>query len=88
MERSDRSSEVRAVVIVEAVDQRMPFKRVLDDASLHTFPSTVNQAYLAKAGRVGFVDILLDDRSHVARLECVQVELSLDRNAHPLPSSS
>jgi len=73
---------VRALIVEEAVYQRMPFERLLHDAALNTFPASMNQTHLSKAECVRFVDVFLDDRRYIARFEGVQIELSLDRDAH------
>jgi len=63
---------------VEALDQRMPLQGRLDDAALHAGAAPVNQPHLAQAGLVRRVDVFLDDRLDVARLEGVEVEGAFD----------
>ena len=52
----------------------MPLEGGLDDAALHAGAAAVNQPHLAQAGLVRGLDVLLDDRPDVARMEGVEVE--------------
>ena len=58
----------------------MPVERLLYDAALHAASAAVNHSHLIKARSGGGVDILCDDRRDVARRECMQIELTLDRD--------
>ena len=62
--------------VVEALDERVPLERGLDDAALDAVAAAVNQSDLAQAGLVRGGDVLLDDRLDVARVEGVEVERS------------
>ena len=56
----------------------------LNDLALHADPPTVDQTNLAEATGLSGVEIFRDDRRHVARRECVEVERVLDRDADRL----
>ena len=77
----DGGAEVRRSVVPELDDTGMTVERLLHDAPLHAAPAPVNQAYLAKAGSGGGVNVLGDDGRNVARRECMQIELAENRNA-------
>src|SRR6266566_1372469 len=68
--------------IPEFGDERMSFERLLHDAALNTAAAPVNQADLAETLLPRGVHVLLDDGLDVARLEGVEVEAGLNRNAH------
>ena len=64
--------------IVEALYQRVPLERGLDDAALYAGAAAVNEAHLAQAGLVRRGDVLLDDGLDVTRVEGVEVESAVD----------
>ena len=66
--------------VPELRDQRVIFKRLLNDPSLNAFAASVNQTHLAQAGFMRGGDVLGDDRRHIARCERVEVERVFDRN--------
>ena len=74
-------AKMRLRRIPELGDQRMPFERLLDDAALNAAAASMNEADLAEAALPGRVHVRLDDRFDVARLERVEVERILDRDA-------
>src|SRR5260221_5032856 len=57
----------------------MAIERRLHDAALHASPAAVDDAHFVEAGGPGGVDVLGDDRRDVARRECMQIDLALDR---------
>jgi hypothetical protein len=59
----------------------MAFQRSLHDATLHAFPAAVDQPHFQKSSLVRRVEVFLDDRTHVARRDCVEVERGLDRDS-------
>lgn len=56
------------------------FECLLDDAALHPYATSVDEADFTKAREVCSVDVFLDDRSDVAWGEGVEVESRLDRD--------
>ena len=48
--------------------------------ALHPYPAAMDQPHFPKTGGVRFVEVFLDDRGNVARLEGVEVEFPLDRD--------
>src|SRR5437867_4002824 len=68
--------------VPELGDERVPLECLLDDAALNAAAAPVNEADLAKPAIPGGVDVLLDDRFDVARLERVEVEGVFYWNAH------
>ena len=58
----------------------MALERGLDDAALDAGAAAVNQSNLAQAGGVRRADILVDNRTDVARVEGVEVERVFDRD--------
>ena len=71
-------AEMRFRRIVEALDERVPLERRLDDAALHAGAAAVNEPHLAQAGLVRGGDVLLDDGLDVPRVEGVKVERAFD----------
>ena len=80
-EPRDRRPQVGFGGIPEFGDEWMPLERLLNDASLNAFAAAVNQPDLTKTSFVCRVDVLLDDRCHVAWRERMQVEVVFDRDA-------
>jgi hypothetical protein len=62
----------------------MAGQHALHDPALHADPSTVDQSDLEESPGLGGVEILGDDRRHVARREGVQIQRILDRDADRL----
>jgi len=60
----------------------MSIEHRLDETSLHTSASAVDQPDLAEPGVMGGPQVLVDDRSDVGWCERMQVQRSLDRHAH------
>lgn len=58
----------------------MTLERGLDDAALDAGAAAVNQANFAQAGGVRGADVLVDDRTDLARVERVEVERVFDWN--------
>ena len=75
----DRGTEVSFGGVPERFDERVPFERLLHDASLNPFAAAVNEPHLAQTSFVCGVDVLLHDRFDVARQEGMQIETILDR---------
>ena len=65
-QRRDRSTEVRSRIIRKALDQTMPFERVLNDPALHPSPPSVYEPHFTQSQGLRFVDVFLDDRWNVA----------------------
>ena len=65
-------------------DERVAGEDSLDELSLHADPAAVDQAHLDESLGLGRIEILRDDRRHVARREGVQVQRILDRDADRL----
>ena len=84
-EPRDGRSQVGFSGIPEFSDERMPFERLLHDASLNALAAAVNQPHLTQPGVVRRSDVLLHDRRDVSRRERVQVEVVFDRDTvgHP-----
>jgi hypothetical protein len=59
----------------------MTLEHLMHDAALHAFAAAVNQANLSQFRVVRLPDVFLDDRSHVAGSECVQIQGPVDWNA-------
>jgi|SoiMethySBSTD1v2_1073268.scaffolds.fasta_scaffold4550285_2 hypothetical protein len=66
--------------IPEFLDQLVSLQRLLNDAALNSFASSVNQAHLAESRGVSRSDVLIDDRPDVTRLERVEVDGICDRD--------
>src|SRR5262249_62412344 len=64
--------------VEKAQHQGMAREERLHARPLHPSPATVNETHLAKAPRRRFLQIFLDDRSHVLRSEGVEIERVLD----------
>src|SRR3954471_23272463 len=79
-ECSHGRAEMGARRVVERTHQRVAFERGLDDAALHAGAAAVNQANLAQPGTMRGADVLVDDRTDVARVEGVEVERVFDWN--------
>jgi len=62
----------------------MPIQGRLDDAALNTASATVHQTNFAESGVGGRLDVLLDNRRNVARIERVEVDFGFDGNANRL----
>src|SRR5262245_8438620 len=73
--------------VPELGDERMPFERLLDDATLDAAAASVDQADLAKPCFPRGGDVLVDARLDVLRLKGVQVERGFDRNSMGLVRS-
>jgi hypothetical protein len=71
---------MRRRIVKKLHDERMPFERLLHDAALHAAAAPVNEPYLAQAGGVCLVDVLLDDRRDIGRRKRVEIERAFDRN--------
>ena len=71
---------MRAEIVAEAFHERMPFERALNDGSLDADSPAMHQPDLPQPGRMRLVDVLVDHRWDVARLEGMQVEFWLDRD--------
>src|SRR5262245_25915703 len=92
-EHGDGGTEVRLGRVVEAPDERVLLEHRLHDPPLDPFPAPVNQPDFAKPGIVRGVDVFLDDRRDLARMEGVEIERAVNRDAewivaHSLPSRS
>ena len=77
----DRRSQVGFGGIPEFGDEWMPLERLLNDPSLNALAAAVNQPDLMQSRLVRRVDVLLDDRGHVAWCERMQVEVVFDGDA-------
>ena len=75
-------SEVSVGRVPELGDERMALEGSLDDPALHTDAATVHEAHLAQAGFVRRSDVLVDDRSHVARVERMEIDHRLNRQSY------
>ena len=80
LQSADRRAEVRVRVVVKLDDERMAVERRLNDAALNAAAASVDQSQLAQSRRVCRVDVFIDDRGDIRRLEHVEIELGLDRN--------
>jgi len=67
-----------------AGDQGMAGEHSLHDLALDADPPTVDQSDLDESLGLSGVEILRDDRRHVARREGVQIQRILDRDADGL----
>jgi hypothetical protein len=66
--------------VVEALDERMRSEQPLHRGALHANSAAVNQAHFPEALLMRGVQVFLDDRRNVTRLEGVEVDFWLDRN--------
>ncbi len=57
----------------------MLFERSLNDPALHAAAAAVNQSHFPKPCLVRRVDVFLDDRLDIPRMEGMQIERVLDR---------
>jgi hypothetical protein len=73
---------MRVVIVPEFDHPGMAIERRLDDASLHAAATAVDDANLEEAGGGGRIDVVVDDGSHVAGRERVQIELVLYRDSY------
>ena len=64
--------------VPEFHDERMLLERVLDDAALHAFTASVNQAHFAQTRLMRGADVLLDDRRNITRRERVEIDRAFD----------
>jgi hypothetical protein len=62
----------------------MLFERVLDDRALNALAPPMHDSDCAEPRPKRHVDVLLDDRRHVARLERVEIKLAFDGNGYRL----
>lgn len=69
---------MRVVVVPELDDERMAIEQRLDDAALDPAPAAVNEPDLGQPRLARGMQVLVDDRGNVRRLEGVQVELARD----------
>ena len=72
-EKAARAKGVTGEKLLQQLERR------LDNAPLDTGTSSVHDAHFAEAGARRGVDVLLHDRRDVARRECMQIDLALDR---------
>jgi len=70
---------MRLGIVEEFDNERVIIQRLLNDTSLNTLASPVNQANLAQAGRVRFADVLIDDRRDVFGRKSMKIEARFDR---------
>jgi len=77
-EAGNRGTEMCLRRVPEFDDERMLLERVLDDAALHAFPASVNQAHFAQTRLMRGVDVLLDDRRNITRRERVEIDRVFD----------
>jgi hypothetical protein len=56
------------------------FEGLLDDTALHSCAAAMDEPHVAKAGGVGCVQVLFNDRRNVAGRERVKVEGAFDGN--------
>lgn len=66
---------------MERRDEGMPIENRLDPATLDARAASVNQPDFPQTRRVGRVNVLLDDRRDVPRMERVEVERVVDGHA-------
>ena len=72
---------MRRCVVAELLDVGMPLEGGLDDSALDASPASVNHANLTEARARSCLDVSLDNRRDVARRECMQIEVILNRHA-------
>lgn len=63
----------------EGRDERVLREERLDDGTLDADAAAVDQPHFAEAARLRRLQVLVDDRRYVARLERVEIEGVLDR---------
>src|SRR5262249_5057857 len=80
-EDRDRRAEVRLGGVVEGADQGIVAQRLVHDAALDALAAAVNQPDLVQARVVRGADVFLHDRGDVARLEGVEIQRTVDRDA-------
>ena len=74
-------AEMRFRRVPELGDERVAFKRLLNDAALHAAAAAVNQAHLAQPAFRRRADVLLDNRLDITRRKGVQVQRVFNRDA-------
>jgi hypothetical protein len=70
---------MRARVVPELLDHRMPVERLLDQPALNPTTPAVNQPDLPETRRVRGMKILLDDVYDVRRRKRVEIQRVFDR---------
>ncbi len=88
LDSRDRRPEVRVGIVPEFEHARMAIERRLHDPALHAATAPVNEAYLAKSGGCGGVDVLRDDRPDVGRRERMEVEVIFNRQVDGIKSQN
>lgn len=68
-------------VVPELRDERVSVQDLLHDSPLDPAAPAVDQAYLPEAGLGRHRDVFVDDRGDLARMERMQVERILERDA-------
>jgi len=69
---------MRAVIVAEFHDQRMTLENGLHDRALNADAASVHEADFAQARLPRRAKIFVDDRRHISRCECVEIELGSD----------
>ena len=64
---------MRAGVIREALDQRMPVEDLLHDAALNSSAAAVDEPHLRIPGRMRLIDVFFNERRNVPGEEGVEV---------------
>lgn len=78
-QHGDGGAEVRRWGIPEIRHERVPFKRTVHGTTLYADATTVDEAYLVEASRMGLRDEFRNHGCYVPRRERVQVKRILDR---------
>ena len=73
---------MRRRIVPEFDNARMAVENLLHNSALHAAPAAVHEPHLIKTRSGGGVDVLGNDGRDVARRECMQIELTLDRDSH------
>src|SRR5207245_6582691 len=68
-------------IVPEFEDLHMAIERLLDDAALDAAAAAVHEAYFVEAGGRSGVDVFGNHRRNIARRECMQIDLALDRHS-------
>ena len=80
-ETRDRGAEMGLGGVPEFDDKRVAFESVLNDAALYAAAAAMNQTNFTEASFPCRVHVFLDHRLDVARLEGMEVQRILDRDA-------